>query len=210
MNPPTPHYLLFAEATDADGDGGRWRFLLRASDGSDHVEATDVEPDVRGERLALLTVVRALEALDQPSKVTLVGCSSTVRQGLEYGLPQWRNNGWRWEYFGQMVPVRNGDLWQRMDRALEFHRVECRQRRFDPAEQRAAYPGAGAENRELATAAAAEPAHLGGRLAAARRVGYWIRARWTDLRRRTAAIALRWRRAAAEPQALPENTATCG
>jgi ribonuclease HI len=130
MNSPTPHYLLLAEASRAAGFG-RWRFVLRPADGSAPIEATDVEPDVWGERLDLLTVVRALETLDQPSQVTLIGCSRYVEQGILYGVHDWKENGWRWECFGQLVPVRDTDLWQRMDRVLQFHRVECGWRRFD-------------------------------------------------------------------------------
>ena len=130
MNAPTPHYLVCLEA-GRSADSGRWRFSLRTPDGSEQFEVADVEPKIRGDRLDLLTVVRALESLDQPSQVTLIGCSPYIRQGMQYGLPEWRCNGWRWEFFGQMVPVKNGDLWQRLDRALRFHQVECRQRRFD-------------------------------------------------------------------------------
>jgi len=139
MNVAAPHYLLFSEASSR-GDSGRWHFLLRSVDGSDQFEASDIEPGVRGERLTLLTVVRALENLDQPSQVTLVGCSPFIRRGMQYGLPQWRNNGWRWECFGEMVPVKNGDLWRRMDRALRIHRVECRGRRYDETHRAAAVP----------------------------------------------------------------------
>jgi ribonuclease HI len=129
MDLPGPHYLLFARV-DRDAVG-RWQFVLRREDGSGQFEAADVEPATEGERLELLTVVRALEALDQPSRVTLVTCGDYVRNGVQYGLAEWKNNGWRWEFFGQMVPVKHCDLWQRMDQALRFHRVECRQRRFD-------------------------------------------------------------------------------
>lgn len=130
MYDPIPHYLLTSEACRTEGLG-RWRFVLRPADGSAAFEAADVEPDVWGERLDLLTVIRALEWLDRPSRVTLVGCTRYVQQGVQFGLPEWRDNGWRWEFFGQMVPVRDADLWQRMDHALRFHRVECGQRRFD-------------------------------------------------------------------------------
>lgn len=130
MNDPTPHYLLTSEASRTYGFG-RWRFVLRPVDGSPGLEVTDIEPDTWGERLDLLTVVRALESLDQPSRVTLVGCTRYVEQGIQYGLAEWRENDWRWEYFGQMTPVRDADLWQRMDRVLHFHRVYCGQRRFD-------------------------------------------------------------------------------
>jgi ribonuclease HI len=132
MNHPTPHYLLKSEASRNEGIG-RWRFILRPLDGSPEIEAADIEPDVWGERLDLLTVVRALESLDQPSWVTLIGCTRYVEQGVQYGLTEWKENGWRWECFGRMVPVRDIDLWQRMDRILQIHRVDCGQRRIDAA-----------------------------------------------------------------------------
>jgi len=130
MNDSAPHYLLMTETSRQSGLG-RWRFVLRPSDGSSPLEAGDVEPDIWGERLDLLTVLRGLESLDQPSRVTVVGCTRYVEQGILYGLAEWRDNQWRWEYFGQMVSVRDADLWQRMDRVLQFHRVDCTQRRFD-------------------------------------------------------------------------------
>ena len=83
MNHPAPHYLLKSEASRDEGLG-RWRFVLRPLDGSSEIEAADVEPDVWGERLDLLTVVRALESLDQPSWVTLIGCTRYVEQGVLY------------------------------------------------------------------------------------------------------------------------------
>ena len=88
----------------------------------------------------LLTVVRALESLDQPSRVTLLGCTRYVAQGIQFGLADWRENQWRWECFGEMVSVRDADLWQRMDHVLQFHQVECGQRRFDAPHNQAAGP----------------------------------------------------------------------
>ena len=55
----------------------------------------------------------------------------TWREGVRYGLPEWRDNDWRWDLFGEMVPVKNRDLWQRIDRAMEIHQVECRTWRVD-------------------------------------------------------------------------------
>lgn len=129
MNDATPHYLLKVEA-NREGKSS-WQFVLRQTDGTVVAEAADVEPGVWGDRLDLLTVVRALEALDEPSRVTLTGCTRYVEQGIQYGLVEWRENDWRWEFFGQMVPVRDVDLWQRMDRILKIHRVDCLRRRID-------------------------------------------------------------------------------
>ena len=133
MNLPAPHFLLFSES-DRTLDRGQWRFVLQSLDGAEQLEAADTEPNAQGERLELLAVVRGLEALPQPSRVTLVTPSRYVNRGLNYGLADWRSNDWQWEHFGEMAPVKNRDLWQRVDRALEFHSVECRPWKFDGEE----------------------------------------------------------------------------
>jgi ribonuclease HI len=130
MSIPAPHFLLFSEARGKKRQG-EWRFVLQAADGSATLEASDAEPDTGGERLELLAVIRGLEALDQPSHVTLFTPSKYVSRGIAYGLEEWRRNGWTWECFGEMVPVKNSDLWQRLDRALNYHTIEFRVRRAD-------------------------------------------------------------------------------
>ncbi|MFC1759225.1 RNase H family protein [Planctomycetota bacterium] len=133
MNPQKPHYLLFSQSISGEDDQtGHWHFVLEALDGGPSLEASDEELRVEGERLELLAVVRGLEALDQPSSVTLVTSSQQIARGFRNGLEQWRSNHWKWERFGRYVPVKNKDLWQRIDHALKFHRVECRTWRFDP------------------------------------------------------------------------------
>ncbi|REK10289.1 MAG: hypothetical protein DWQ37_16955 [Planctomycetota bacterium] len=147
MKAATPHYLLFSESSP-DAQRQQWRFVLQSIDGSEQLEAADVEPDAYGERLELLAVVRGLEALEQPSRVTLVTPSSYVNRGLTYGLQEWRSNNWRWEHYGDMVPVKNRDLWQRVDRALGFHDLECRTWRFDlPHTNQLSHPS-GARDKE--------------------------------------------------------------
>jgi len=130
MQPRTPHYLLFSESSRKHSQG-EWRFVLQSVDGGEPLEAADAEPGAQGERLELLAVVRGLEALEQPSRVTLVTPSKYVNRGLSFGLEEWRTNDWQWEHYGEMVPVKNRDLWQRVDRALSFHQLECRTWRFD-------------------------------------------------------------------------------
>jgi len=176
-----PHYLLYCETGRKD-DPGRWRFVLRAVGAVDQFEAADAEPEVYGERLELLTVVRGLEALDQPSRVTLMTPDPYVRQGIRYGLPEWRSNGWRWESYGQMVPVKHADLWLRMDRALRIHEVELCSWRVDRA-----HPTVGAPQSFRRDA----NGHSGNRLAPLdrlRRYGAW----WVGQGRRLYAAALRW------------------
>lgn len=124
-------FMLITQ-TGVGGDPHRWRFMLRTPDGHDEMTAEDVEPNFAGERLELLTLVRGLEALNQPSHVTILTTNRYIREGLLRGLPEWRENGWEWEFFQDRVPVKNEDLWRRVDRALQFHTVDCRILRVDP------------------------------------------------------------------------------
>jgi ribonuclease HI len=139
MSTPIPQYILYSDALSGRDTGGHpggvWHFALEAVDGTHVVEAHEREPDPStwGERLELLSVVRGLEALDEPARVTLITSSRYVRRGLRYGLEEWRRNGWYWERFGKLVPVKNQDLWQRVDRALRYHEVRCRYWRLDAA-----------------------------------------------------------------------------
>jgi ribonuclease HI len=132
MNIPTPHFFLFPQA-NRESERDEWSFVLKAADGSAILKVADAEPDAHGERLELLAVVRGLEALEQPSRVTLVTPSRYVKRGISYGLPEWGRNGWKWEHFGEMVPVKNRDLWQRLDRALKIHRIQGAHYRVDAA-----------------------------------------------------------------------------
>jgi len=135
MTSKSPHYLLFSEASGNKQSSPCWRFVLQNVDTQRRFSATDTEPASCGERLELLAVVRGLEALDGPARVTLVTKSRYVSRGIKSGLAEWRRSGWCWERFGRMVPVRDHDLWQRVDRALSFHEVNCQAWQFDfPAE----------------------------------------------------------------------------
>ena len=125
------HYLLFSEATAAGEEQGVWRFVLDGVGNQFRLSVSDVEAVACPERLELLAVVRGLEAIDQPSRVTLVTKSRYVSRGLRRGLAEWRANGWQWERFGRLAPVRDHDLWRRVDRALEFHVGDCRLWRFE-------------------------------------------------------------------------------
>jgi ribonuclease HI len=151
MQPRGPHYLLFSEASAQAGEL-RWKFILRSVGSGDCFSTTDSEPANSRSRLELLAVVRGLEALDQPSQVTLVTRSRYVTRGIGRELNHWREKEWHWERFGRQVPIRDRDLWQRVARALEFHQVECVRWRFhaepDLASFAAAIPAAEAASPE--------------------------------------------------------------
>lgn len=139
MQASRPRYVLIAE-TEPSGAGAQWRFALHAADASVSVAACDSEEGADDDRLVLLAVVRGLEALDQPAEVTVVTRSASVLRGLTRGLSEWRNNHWRWERFGRLTPIRDADLWRRIDKALQFHAVHCRSWRLDQPVERQAPP----------------------------------------------------------------------
>ena len=138
----TPHYLLLTGSqqnlpvevsTDnqlqqqgIDLCGGRWHFVLEPIGDGSRIEADELEPGVTGERLNLLAVVRGIEALEQPSQVTLITPSKYVGRGIRSGIAFWREHNWHWERFGEMAPVKHDDLWKRIDRAMKYHKVDCR------------------------------------------------------------------------------------
>jgi len=128
---PAPHFRLLSQATASASEGeepaGRWRFVLESADGQTCLEAEDEEPEGSTERLQLLAIVRGLEALDEPARVTLVSAGRSISRGVRYGVAQWRENDWHWERYGKLTPVKNGDLWRRIDRAMAIHDVVCRE-----------------------------------------------------------------------------------
>lgn len=130
MPTPTPHYLLLTEGESVHNES-QWRFVLQGLDSPQTLAASDCEPHVDPDRADLLAVVRGLEAIEEPARVTLITRSRYVQQGLARGLHEWRDNDWQWERFGRLVPVRDFDLWQRIDHALDIHQVDCRCWRFD-------------------------------------------------------------------------------
>jgi ribonuclease HI len=124
MQAAHPHFLLFSEGT-LDNNQPGWKFALQSVGGEQRFSAADTEYESRASRLELLAVVRGLEALDQPSRVTLLTRSRYVRRGIRRELGLWRDRRWSWERFGKMVPIRDHDLWRRIDRALQYHQLEC-------------------------------------------------------------------------------------
>ncbi|EIC20730.1 ribonuclease HI [Thiorhodovibrio frisius] len=99
------------------GPGG-WGALLRA--GEHQKELCGGEPMTTNNRMELMAVIQALEALKRPSEVVITVDSRYVQDGVERWMANWKRNGWLTK---AREPVKNQDLWQRLDRALTGHRV---------------------------------------------------------------------------------------
>ncbi|MGK5553298.1 ribonuclease HI [Actinomadura kijaniata] len=100
------------------GPGG-WGVVLRYGE---HVrELCGGEPDTTNNRMELMAAIQALEHLTRPSFVRVHTDSTYVRQGITQWMRSWKRNGWR---TADRRPVKNDDLWRRLDEAARRHRVE--------------------------------------------------------------------------------------
>jgi ribonuclease HI len=74
-------------------------------------------------RMELMAAIQALESLTRAVPVRLHTDSTYVRNGVTKWLPVWKRNGWK---TAAKQPVKNADLWQRLDAAMERHDVDWR------------------------------------------------------------------------------------
>ena len=74
-------------------------------------------------RMELMAAIRALEALSRPSRVRLHTDSTYVKEGITSWINRWKANGWK---TAARKPVKNVDLWQRLEAARAWHEVEWR------------------------------------------------------------------------------------
>ena len=100
------------------GPGG-WGVLL--SYGGHQKELSGGEAATTNNRMELMAAIQALESLTRKSKIRLHTDSVYVRNGIISWLPNWKRNGWR---TASKQPVKNGDLWRRLDAAAAKHDVE--------------------------------------------------------------------------------------
>ncbi|MCL4109742.1 UNVERIFIED_CONTAM: hypothetical protein GTU68_018469 [Idotea baltica] len=104
------------------GPGG-WGALLVASEGDTVLKERELsggEADTTNNRMELLAAIHALEALDRPSKLTVVTDSAYVKGGITEWIENWKRRGWK---TATKKPVKNEDLWHRLDAAQARHDV---------------------------------------------------------------------------------------
>ena len=114
-----PHVTIFTDGACSGNPGpGGWGAILRFG---------DVEKELKGgenpstnNRMELMAAISALEALKKQASVDLTTDSQYVRQGITSWIHNWKRNGWR---TADKKPVKNADLWQRLDAALKEHKV---------------------------------------------------------------------------------------
>jgi len=104
------------------GPGG-WGVLMRAMDGDTIVKERTLnggEADTTNNRMELMAAISALEALTRFSAITITTDSAYVKNGVTGWIHGWKRNGWK---TANKKPVKNVDLWQRLDTAQAEHDV---------------------------------------------------------------------------------------
>ena len=100
------------------GPGG-WGALLRFGD--HEKEMYGYEEETTNNRMELMAAIRSLEILSRDCTVVLTTDSQYVRQGITEWMDGWKKRGWK---TAAKKPVKNKDLWQRLDEAVQQHDID--------------------------------------------------------------------------------------
>ncbi len=114
-----PEVTIYTDGACSGNPGpGGWGALLVSGDRRKELKGG--EPQTTNNRMELMAAIMALEALKRACSIDVWTDSQYVRQGITSWLPGWKTNGWR---TADKKPVKNADLWQRLDAARTRHEV---------------------------------------------------------------------------------------
>lgn len=100
------------------GPGG-WGVLLRYKDVEKNLYGGEAQ--TTNNRMELMAAIQGLEALQRGCEVKLTTDSQYVKNGITQWMTNWKKRGWK---TADKKPVKNQDLWQRLDKAVARHQVE--------------------------------------------------------------------------------------
>jgi ribonuclease HI len=118
MSPGDVQIFTDGACSGNPGPGG-WGVVLKA--GAVEKELKGGEAQTTNNRMELMAAIAALESLKRECAVDLYTDSNYVKDGITKWIHKWRRNGWR---TAEKKPVKNAELWQRLDRALSRHRIQ--------------------------------------------------------------------------------------
>ena len=118
----TPKVLIYTDGACSGNPGpGGWGAVLIS--GARERELCGGEPATTNNRMEMMAAIQALEALNRPCRVELHTDSQYLRTGITEWLAAWKARGWR---TAAKAPVKNEDLWRRLDQARLRHEVDWR------------------------------------------------------------------------------------
>ena len=114
-----PHVVIHTDGACSGNPGpGGWGAILAFGDHKKELKGG--EPHTTNNRMELMAAIAALEALKKPSRVEMHTDSQYLQHGISQWIRGWKRNGWR---TADKKPVKNTDLWQRLDAVLAQHDV---------------------------------------------------------------------------------------
>jgi ribonuclease HI len=115
---------LFTDGACSGNPGpGGWAFILQHPASGKSRDSSGAEPVTTNNRMELMGVIEGLASLKRPCEVELVTDSQYVAKGISEWLPNWKRQGWQRKEKGQLKPVANVDLWQKVDSLISVHKV---------------------------------------------------------------------------------------
>lgn len=119
-----PFVQLFTDGACSGNPGpGGWAYILRHPATGKVVEASGGEAGTTNNRMELAALINGLQALKRTTDVEVITDSEYVARGCREWLPGWKSNGWRRREGKQFKPLKNEELWRRLDELLARHRV---------------------------------------------------------------------------------------
>ncbi|MEM9351743.1 MAG: ribonuclease HI [Planctomycetota bacterium] len=123
MADPEVHLYTDGACSGNPGPGG-WAYLLRHPASGKETQASGGEEHTTNNRMELLGVIEGLSALKRATRVELFTDSVYVGKGMSEWMPKWKANGWKRKEGKKLVPVKNEELWRRLDELLATHSVK--------------------------------------------------------------------------------------
>ena len=119
-----PELIAFTDGACSGNPGpGGWGVLMQAREGAAVVKQRELqggEAMTTNNRMELMAAISALEALSRASEITIVTDSAYLKNGVTEWIHAWKRKGWR---TAGGPPVKNVELWQRLDAAQAQHKV---------------------------------------------------------------------------------------
>lgn len=120
--PAKPDITIYTDGACSGNPGpGGWGAILIS--GEHRKELFGGERETTNNKMELIAAIEALDALKRSSNVVLHTDSTYVKDGITKWIHGWRRNGWR---TAAKKPVKNSELWQRLDEASKRHDIDWR------------------------------------------------------------------------------------
>jgi len=121
MSESTPVVIYTDGACSGNPGPGGWGAILTYGDKCKEISGG--EALTTNNRMELMAAISALDALKKPSRVELHTDSQYVMKGITQWIHGWKKNGWK---TADKKPVKNAELWQRLDEARRVHDIDWR------------------------------------------------------------------------------------